>query len=73
MNRNYRNAMKTSDIIKYFGTQVEAANQLGVTQPTISNWKRRGVPPLQQLRIQHFTAGRLQADTKIFAKRKQRT
>lgn len=61
--------MKTADIIKYFGTQVEAAERIGVTQPTISNWKKRGyIPALQQLRIQHLTAGKLKADSKILGK-----
>lgn len=52
--------------IKYFGTQVQLANAIGVTQPTISNWKTRGsIPKLQQLRIQNVTCGKLKADTKI--------
>lgn len=49
-------------LIDHFGNQVTAAQKLGVTQPTLSNWKARGrIPKLQQLRIQHITRGKLKA------------
>lgn len=54
--------MNINDLIAYFGSQAEAARKLGVTQPSLSNWKSRGtIPLLQQLRIQHITKGRLKA------------
>ena len=61
-----RKTMNYNEIINFFGSQVAAAHQLGVTQPTLSNWKARGrVPQLQQLRIQHITKGRLKAAPEI--------
>jgi DNA-binding transcriptional regulator YdaS (Cro superfamily) len=55
--------MTFSEIIKHFGSQVAAAQKLGISQPTISMWRARGrIPALQQLRIQHVTRGKLKAD-----------
>lgn len=55
--------MNIDDLISHFGSQVEAARKLGVTQPSLSNWKSRGrIPLLQQLRIQHLTRGKLKAE-----------
>lgn len=63
--------MHYDQLIYFFGTQVKAATALGVTQPTMSNWKARGrVPPLQQLRIEHITKGKLRADAGIFSCKK---
>lgn len=54
--------MKIDQVIKHFGSQVAAADALGVQQPTISNWKTRGrIPHIQQLRIEHVTEGKLKA------------
>lgn len=62
--------MKIDSVIKHFGSQVLVANALGVTQPTISNWKSRGsIPHLQQLRIEHATAGKLKASSKILPRK----
>lgn len=61
--------MNIDQVIKHFGSQVEAARQLGVTQPTLSNWRSRGkIPQLQQLRIQHLTRGKLKASPDILPK-----
>lgn len=58
--------MDYRQIIDHFGSQIAAAEKLGVTQPTLSNWKARGrVPHLQQLRIQHITKGKLKASPDI--------
>ena len=63
--------MKFDQLIKHFGSQVAAASAIGVTQPTLSNWKKRGrIPHLQQLRIEHLTKGKLRASPEIFKARK---
>ena len=63
--------MKFDNLIAHFGSQVAAADALGVTQPTLSNWKKRGrIPHLQQLRIEHVTKGKLKAAPEILKKRK---
>lgn len=54
--------MKFDSLIDHFGSQVAAADALGVTQPTLSNWKARGqIPHIQQLRIELVTGGKLKA------------
>lgn len=54
--------MKFEQIVKHFGSQVAAATAIGCTQPTLSNWKKRGsIPQLQQLRIEMATLGKLKA------------
>ena len=61
--------MKFDKLIAHFGSQVAAADALGVTQPTLSNWKKRGhIPYLQQLRIEHLTKGKLKANPNIMRK-----
>ena len=61
--------MKFDKLIAHFGSQVAAASALGVTQPTLSNWKKRGrIPYLQQLRIEHLTKGKLKANPNIMRK-----
>lgn len=61
--------MKFDKLIAHFGSQVQAATALGVTQPTLSNWKKRGhIPHLQQLRIEHLTKGKLKANPSIMRK-----
>ena len=54
--------MKIDDVIAHFGSQVAAADALGMQQPTISNWKTRGrIPHIQQLKIELLTKGKLKA------------
>lgn len=65
--------MKFEQLIKHFGSQVQAADAIGVTQPTLSNWKKRGsIPHLQQLRIEHVTKGRLKAAADILKRKVSR-
>lgn len=48
--------MKPAEAIAHFKTQTAAAKSLGITQPSISNWVKRGeIPLIQQLRIQMLT------------------
>jgi DNA-binding transcriptional regulator YdaS (Cro superfamily) len=54
--------MKIEQVIKHFGSQVILADAIGVSQPCVSNWRKRGViPHLQQIRIEHITKGKLKA------------
>lgn len=63
--------MKFDKVIKHFGSQVAAAEALQVTQPTISNWKKRGkIPHLQQVRIEQLSGGALKAEP-LFKKNKR--
>lgn len=65
--------MDIDNVIKHFGSQVAVAHAIGVTQPTISNWKSRGsIPKLQQLRIEHITGGKLRAKDGILPRKVSR-
>lgn len=66
--------MKINDVIAHFGSQVAAAEALGVQQPTISNWKTRGrIPHIQQLKIELLTKGKLKAKPLLPLKGMKRT
>lgn len=56
--------MTYDDVIKHFGTQTKAADALGLSQPSVSEWQQRGIPFLRQLHIEKLTKGKLKADTK---------
>jgi len=61
--------MKPSDIIRHYGTQVEAAAALDVAQSTISGWVTSGrVPALRQMQVQRLTRGRLKVDAPAMAR-----
>jgi DNA-binding transcriptional regulator YdaS (Cro superfamily) len=65
--------MTFTQVVSHFGSQIAAARALGVSQPTLANWKARGkIPQLQQLRIEHATGGKLRADPKILPKKVSR-
>lgn len=65
--------MNFNQLLNHFGTQVKAAEALGCTQPTLSNWKKRGrIPHLQQLRIEHITGGKLRAKDGILPRKLSR-
>ena len=54
-------SMTRKDIIKYFGTQAEAARRLGVAPQTILEWECVGVPDGRQYQVELATKGRLRA------------
>jgi predicted XRE-type DNA-binding protein len=57
--------MTYAELLAHFGTQAQAAAAIGVTQPAISRWKARVIPPFQQLRIEALTGRRLRADKHV--------
>lgn len=60
------NIMTVDQVIAHYKTQTKAADAIGVTQSAFSNWKKRGkIPPLQQLKFQRKSRGRLQPDRGI--------
>jgi DNA-binding transcriptional regulator YdaS (Cro superfamily) len=69
INQRGANNMDVNDALKLFKTQSSLAATLGVTQPCVSNWVRRGgvIPALQQLRLQKLSKGRLKADESILS------
>jgi DNA-binding transcriptional regulator YdaS (Cro superfamily) len=53
--------MKIEQVIKFYGNEIKAAAEIGVTAPTIKNWEK-GIPRLAQLAIETLTKGKLKAD-----------
>jgi len=53
--------MSTEDAMKYFTTQSNIADALGITQAAVSQWGDRP-PMLRQFQMQIATSGGLMAD-----------
>ncbi len=59
--------MTPEQAILHFRTQRTLAEKLGLTQPAVANWIKRGrIPDLAQLKIQKLTRGKLKADPEIY-------
>lgn len=55
--------MTFDQLLKHYGTQVGIAQALGVSQPCVSNWSKRGrIPELQQMKAFMLTEGALKLD-----------
>jgi predicted transcriptional regulator len=57
--------MNYDQLLKHFKTQVAAAKALKISQPAVSNWKVRGIPAMQQVKINKVTKGALKIDKGI--------
>lgn len=53
--------MNYEQVIEFFGSQAEAARQLGVAQPSVWGWKN-GIPLERQIDVEIKTGGKLKAD-----------
>lgn len=57
-------AMRTTDVIKHFGSQAAVARALGIKPPSVAEWGD-DVPPLRQLQIEKITRGALKANRDV--------
>ena len=57
--------MKTSEVIEFYGSQTEAAQELGISQPSISNWGEYP-PDARQLQLEKLTKKKLKAEPGCF-------
>jgi DNA-binding XRE family transcriptional regulator len=53
--------MTRKDIIRYYGSQAEAARRLGCKPQTIIDWELTGVPEGRQYQVELATRGKLRA------------
>lgn len=53
--------MEYEDLIRHFGSQAEAARALGLKPPSVSEWKKKGVPHPRQAQYELLTKGKLKA------------
>tara|TARA_R110000868_G_scaffold356786_1_gene618225 strand:- start:301 stop:471 length:171 start_codon:yes stop_codon:yes gene_type:complete len=56
--------MKTSDLVKHFGSVPKAAKALGYTTASLYQWAKTGIPLRTQAWIQFETGGKLKAGKK---------
>lgn len=56
--------MKTSDVMKHYGTQRAIAEVVGVSSQAVALWKEYP-PPLPQMRIHKDTKGKLKAEPAV--------
>ena len=50
------------EIIRWFGSQVELARQLGVTQAAVAQWvSDEKIPPYRAIQIERITDGQFKA------------
>ena len=53
--------MTKDEAIAYYGTQVQLAKALGITQAAVSKWPEQ-VPLLRQYELERLTGGALKVD-----------
>ena len=53
--------MTYTDLIKFYGTQAVAAKAIGLTQPSVCEWKTSSVPFLRQHQFEIVSRGKLKA------------
>ena len=57
--------MTYDELIEFYGTQKAAAEALGLSQPSLSEWKDKGIPPPRQAQYELLTKGKLKAERPI--------
>lgn len=60
--------MRYEDLIQYFGSQAAVAKAFGIQQPSVAEWKKRGVPEKRQLEAEQLTGGEVKAHPRIKAR-----
>lgn len=64
----YNVTMDYADLIRHFGSQAAVARALQLQQPSVFEWKKKGVPEKRQLEIEQLTGGDLKAHPRVRAK-----
>ncbi len=54
--------MTYTQVVRFFGTQAQAAKSLGFSRQAVNQWKADGIKPRTQELIQFKTQGKLKAD-----------
>ncbi len=50
-----------NEVIEHFGGRIELAEKLGVHPAAVTNWKTRGIPLAQAVRIEQLSDGKFTA------------
>ena len=54
--------MTFKELVEHFGSQAAAARALGLKPPSVSEWRRGGVPLPRQAQYEILTGGALKAE-----------
>ena len=54
--------MTYEQLIAHYGTQQAAADAIGIKQPSVAEWKEKGIPIPRQAQYELESAGTLKAD-----------
>jgi predicted XRE-type DNA-binding protein len=60
--------MRYEELIHFYGSQAAVAKAFGIQQPSVAEWKKRGVPEKRQLEAEQLTFGSLKAHPRVKAK-----
>jgi DNA-binding transcriptional regulator YdaS (Cro superfamily) len=61
----YKGGVRYEDLIQYFGSQAAVARAVDVRQPSVWEWKKKGIPAKRQLQIERLTGGTLKAHPRV--------
>jgi DNA-binding transcriptional regulator YdaS (Cro superfamily) len=61
----YKQGVRYEDLIQHFGSQANVARALDVRQPSVWEWKKKGIPAKRQLQIERITSGALKAHPRV--------
>ena len=59
--------MRLQDAVSYFGSQNKLAEALGMSQGSMSSWKRERIPLARALQVEKLTRGKLKVDMTLYA------
>ena len=65
-------AMTYADLLEFFKSQGEIARAFGISQASVCEWQKNGVPPLRQVQGELLTKKKLKADSDIYKKQTDR-
>jgi DNA-binding transcriptional regulator YdaS (Cro superfamily) len=54
-----------TDLLRHYGSQAAIAKAFGIQQPSVAEWKKRGVPEKRQLEAEQNTGGELKAHPRV--------
>jgi hypothetical protein len=69
----YCRLMRLQDAVSYFGTQNKLADALGMSQGSMSSWKRDRIPLARALQVEKLTRGKLKVDMSLYIRNRRST
>jgi len=60
--------MQMRQAVRFFGTQDNIAEALGISQAAVGKWGEMGVPILRQIQLEYLSCGKLKASKRELGK-----